>query len=174
MLDIVVGNAFAFAAEKHRLQARRHRAPPGPPYISHPVAVMGILLRCGPPFDDPQVLAAALLHDVVEDTDCTLLEIKATFGPRIASIVDALTRRVGESRRVHLARCAHNPRALMVKVADRAHNLLEAPLDPRWPTTREGYCEEAERILKACPTEGREPDPLVQELRRAITFARSC
>src|SRR5690554_6047925 len=80
----LVEKAFYFAQEKHKGQFRKS----GEPYISHPVNVMAILEKLDFSSD---VLAAALLHDVVEDCGVSVGEIKKEFNPTIAKIVDAVT-----------------------------------------------------------------------------------
>ena len=101
----LVRRAYAFAARAHCGQRRKD----GQAYISHPVRVARLLAALG---YDEDVLAAALLHDVVEDTAVTLEEIRATFGPRVALLVDYVSedpalsgaeRKVAYRERVRLA-----------------------------------------------------------------------
>src|SRR5690606_32835241 len=81
----LITKAYLLAKEKHFGQLRKS----GEPYITHPVAVARILaeLEAG-----PNTLVAALLHDTVEDTDLTLLDIERLFGKDISSLVDAVTK----------------------------------------------------------------------------------
>jgi (p)ppGpp synthase/HD superfamily hydrolase len=81
----VVREAHRLAAEAHEGQLRKDN---GSPYITHPVAVAGLLDAAG--YDD-EVIAAALLHDVVEDTDMAPDEIAERFGKRVARLVEALS-----------------------------------------------------------------------------------
>ena len=76
--------AIEFAARKHRMQRRKdHDASP---YINHPIALMSVLcIEAG--VDNAAILAAASLHDTIEDTETTLAELEAEFGSQIASIV---------------------------------------------------------------------------------------
>ena len=84
----VVLQALAFAADKHRDQRRKDAL--ASPYINHPIALANVLVREGG-VTDPAVLAAALLHDTVEDTQTTPSELRAAFGPAIAAIVEEVT-----------------------------------------------------------------------------------
>src|SRR5512134_2367796 len=80
--------ALAFAAHKHRDQRRKD--PAASPYINHPIALANVLVNEGG-VTDVEVLAAALLHDTVEDTATTAEELTELFGPRIARIVGEVT-----------------------------------------------------------------------------------
>lgn len=80
----LVRRAYAFAAHAHRGQRRKD----GQAYISHPVRVARLLGAAG---YGPEVVAAALLHDVVEDTPATLAEVRQAFGPRVALLVAGVT-----------------------------------------------------------------------------------
>ena len=123
----LVERALAFAANAHQGQLRLT----GDPYISHPIAVAKLLAELGM---DETTLAAALLHDVVEDTPVTLPEISALFGEEIADLVDGVTkigridfepsnlRQAENLRRMFLA-MAKDLRVIIIKLADRLHNL---------------------------------------------------
>jgi len=119
--------AFAFAAEKHQAQVRES----GEPYLSHPLEVAHILaeLRL-----DMTTLCAALLHDVVEDARISLSEIAAKFGPDTARLVEGVTKisrldlvspevRQVESVRKMLLAMVTDVRVVLVKLADRLHNM---------------------------------------------------
>jgi guanosine-3',5'-bis(diphosphate) 3'-pyrophosphohydrolase len=117
--------AYELAEVAHRGQFRRS----GEPYITHPVAVAGILAELGM---DVPTLAAAILHDTVEDTPVELRAIEADFGSDVALIVDGVTKldkvRYGESAQAETVRkmvvaMAKDPRVLVVKLADRLHNM---------------------------------------------------
>ena len=82
----LVGEALALASEAHAGQVRNGSG--GRPYIEHPIAVADLLERHG--FGE-ELLAAALLHDVVEDSDTTVAELRERFGAEIAALVDALS-----------------------------------------------------------------------------------
>src|SRR5580700_9954892 len=119
--------AFAFAADKHQTQVRES----GEPYLSHPLEVAHILadLRL-----DMTTLCAALLHDVVEDTRIALSEIAAEFGSDTARLVEGVTKisrldlvspevRQVESVRKMLLAMVTDVRVVLVKLADRLHNM---------------------------------------------------
>ena len=118
--------AFNLAREAHASQRRKE----GEPYIFHPVAVAKIVAA-----DmglDADAVAAAFLHDVVEDTPHTIEEIRDLFGPDVARLVDAVTKRRKETYeyswqidnyRHMLEALEYDIRALLVKLADRLHNM---------------------------------------------------
>src|ERR1700680_1410428 len=119
--------AFAFAADKHQTQVRES----GDPYLSHPLEVAHILaeLRL-----DMTTLCAALLHDVVEDARISLSDIAAEFGPDTARLVEGVTKisrldlvspevRQVESVRKMLLAMVTDVRVVLVKLADRLHNM---------------------------------------------------
>ena len=81
----LICQAFQFAYELHKDQKRKS----GEPYIMHPVAVAGLLRDLG---GDSAMIAAGFLHDVVEDTDVTLEEIKNRFGESVSQLVDGVTK----------------------------------------------------------------------------------
>ena len=81
----VVNKALAYATDAHKGQVRKYT---GEPYIVHPIEVMETVRRV---MDDPEVQAAALLHDVVEDTPVSIRDIEDVFGPRVAALVSDLT-----------------------------------------------------------------------------------
>lgn len=139
MADMIVIRAADFAAHKHRDQ--RRKGANGCPYINHPLAVARILAEEGG-VDDQIVLAAALLHDTIEDTDTTADELRAEFGEQVAAIVLEVTddKALPKARRKEL-QVEHAPHlsreAKLVKLADKVANLrdmVHAP--PDWPTTR--------------------------------------
>ena len=124
---VTISRAYEVAEEAHRGQLRRS----GDPYIQHPLAVAAILADLG--LDDV-TLAAALLHDAVEDTAVSLDDIVRDFGAEVAAIVDGVTKldRVSfESKeaqqaatmRKMLVAMAKDIRVLLIKLADRLHNM---------------------------------------------------
>ncbi|MDK2888368.1 MAG: diphosphokinase / guanosine-3,5-bis(diphosphate) 3-diphosphatase [Thermoanaerobacter sp.] len=123
----LLSRAYRFAEEAHRNQKRFS----GEPFITHPVAVANILANLQM---DLQTLVAGLLHDVVEDTGVTLEEIKATFGDEVALLVDGVTKlnrleyrskeeHQAESLRKMFLAMAQDIRVILIKLADRLHNL---------------------------------------------------
>jgi guanosine-3',5'-bis(diphosphate) 3'-pyrophosphohydrolase len=117
--------AYDVAEEKHRHQRRKS----GDPYITHPLAVATILAELGM---DTTTLVAALLHDTVEDTDYTVELLRADFGDEVAHLVDGVTKldkvKLGtaaeaETIRKMIIAMASDPRVLVIKLADRLHNM---------------------------------------------------
>ena len=120
----IVEQAYVVAERAHRGQLRKS----GDPYITHPVAVATILGELGM---TPPTLAAALLHDTVEDTDYALDQLRADFGPEIAMLVDGVTKldkvQFGEAAQAETVRkmvvaMSRDIRVLVIKLADRLHN----------------------------------------------------
>ncbi|MCI0394099.1 MAG: HD domain-containing protein [Chloroflexi bacterium] len=124
-MESLIDRAIGFAARAHEGQQRKTG---NVPYIAHPVAVAMLLQRMG---CDDRIVAAALLHDTVEDTHVTLEEIRLNFGDEIADIVAGCTeppRKTAnwESRKLDMvARLRDAPLAVkLVMAADKYHNLV--------------------------------------------------
>jgi GTP pyrophosphokinase len=122
-----VGNAFAFACERHADQRRKS----GEQFITHPVGVAKI---CAGMRLDTETLCAALLHDTVEDTSASLEDVRSRFGDDIAQLVDGVTKLTGltfqsrdehqaENYRKMLVAMATDIRVILIKLADRLHNM---------------------------------------------------
>ncbi len=120
----LIERAYVVAEQAHRGQLRKS----GDPYITHPVAVATILAELGM---TPPTLAAALLHDTVEDTSYSLEQLRADFGDEIAGLVDGVTKldkvTYGEAAQAETVRkmviaMARDIRVLVIKLADRLHN----------------------------------------------------
>ncbi|MGY4642633.1 RelA/SpoT family protein [Cellulomonas sp. URHB0016] len=120
----VVEQAYVVAERAHRGQLRKS----GDPYITHPVAVATILAELGM---TPSTLAAALLHDTVEDTDYSLDQLRREFGPEVAMLVDGVTKldkvQYGDAAQAETVRkmvvaMSRDIRVLVIKLADRLHN----------------------------------------------------
>ncbi|MBB5142938.1 RelA/SpoT family protein [Desulfovibrio intestinalis] len=123
----LIQKAYVFAATAHVGQTRLS----GEPYLSHPLAVADTLAEMG--FDEATV-AAGLLHDTVEDTKATIEELDENFGEDVADIVDGVTKismipfenkeeAQAENIRKMILAMSHDMRVLMVKLADRLHNM---------------------------------------------------
>jgi GTP pyrophosphokinase len=117
--------AYEVAEERHADQLRRS----GDPYITHPLAVANILAELGM---DTTTLVAALLHDTVEDTGYTMEQLTADFGEEVAHLVDGVTKldkvalgtaADAETIRKMIIAMARDGRVLVIKVADRLHNM---------------------------------------------------
>ena len=126
--------AYETAAKAHGDQRRRS----GEPYISHPLSVAALLVEMGM---DSESVAAALLHDVVEDTDVKLDSLKSEFGPDVAHLVDGVTKltrisfssveeQQAENLRKMLLAMSQDVRVMLVKLCDRLHNMRTADA---WP-----------------------------------------
>lgn len=117
--DDLVARAEEYAARCHSGQTRKDGVTP---YIVHPAEMVASLKQCG--IDNPCILAAAWLHDAVEDTDTTLNRIYDEFGPSVCGLVDVLTRRKPhEDHDVYNSRVLSSSHAAkLIKVADTEHN----------------------------------------------------
>ena len=120
----IVERAFVAAENAHRGQLRKS----GDPYITHPVAVAEILVDFGL---DPATIAAALLHDTVEDTSYSPAKLREEFGDEVASLVEGVTKldrltygptAEAETVRKMVVAMAKDIRVLVIKLADRLHN----------------------------------------------------
>lgn len=154
---VALDDAVAFAERWHGGQTR----PAGEPYVEHLLEGVCVLVEAVG-ITDLDVLRAAVLHDVVEDTDCTLDEVRDRFGGRVATLVDWVTkppRRAGESREE--ARAAYLERlraapddAILVKLADRLSNVQRLDTHPRPEKARDYYDETVRYLL---PLADRDP-----------------
>jgi RelA/SpoT family (p)ppGpp synthetase len=140
-----LNKAYVFATVKHGAQ-KRHS---GDPYYAHPVAVAGLLTELKM---DQATIIAGLLHDTVEDTDATVEEIRALFGDEVADLVDGVTklpRLTGEGPKHQQAEnfqkfilaTTRDIRVLLVKLADRLHNMRTIDFMPK-PESRERIARE--------------------------------
>jgi GTP pyrophosphokinase len=123
----LIRRAFAYAERQHRGQLRRS----GEDFIHHPYGVARI---CAELHLDEQTIAAALLHDVVEDTETELDELRSEFGTEIAQLVEGVTKLTrtqfksreqaeAENYRKMIVAMAHDVRVILIKLADRLHNM---------------------------------------------------
>ncbi len=138
---------YDVAEERHRGQLRKS----GDPYITHPLAVATILAELGM---DTTTLVAALLHDTVEDTGLSIEELAADFGQEVAHLVDGVTKldRVkygaaaeSETIRKMIVAMARDPRVLVIKLADRLHNMRTLRFLP--PAKQERKARETLEVL---------------------------
>lgn len=132
-------DAARFAADRHRAQRRKDAD--ASPYINHPLALAALLAESG--IADPDVIAAALLHDTVEDTATTLDEIAGRFGDAVAAIVAEVTDDKSlpkeERKRLQVTAGPHKSAgARLVKLADKTCNLRDIAATPPadWPADR--------------------------------------
>ncbi|MGO4300379.1 RelA/SpoT family protein [Leifsonia sp. RAF41] len=134
----LIERAYTVAERAHRGQKRRS----GEPYITHPVAVAQIIADLG---IGAKTIAAALLHDTVEDTEYTLDELRDQFGDEIAMLVDGVTKldkvKYGDSAQAETVRkmivaMSKDIRVLIIKLADRLHNARTWGFVPAASATR--------------------------------------
>jgi len=132
----VLRRGYAIAENMHRGQMRKS----GEPYITHPLAVAQICAELGM---DTTTLVAALLHDTVEDTSYTLEALHGDFGPEVTHLVDGVTKfdkafygKVAEAETIRkmIVAAGKDVRVLVIKLADRLHNMRT--LDARSPASR--------------------------------------
>jgi guanosine-3',5'-bis(diphosphate) 3'-pyrophosphohydrolase len=148
----LIMKAAVFAAHKHRNQKRKGKSQR--PYIGHCLEVAEMISRIGG-VDDPNVLAAAILHDTDEDTDTTCEELLAEFGPVIDSLVAEVTddktldSAVRKQRQIDSA--PHKSAgAKLIKLADKISNVREIASDPpvSWTESRrQDYFRWAEAVV---------------------------
>jgi len=136
----MISRAYELARDAHTGQTRKS----GEPYVQHPVAVAKIVAELG--LDDVTI-SAALLHDAVEDTGVTLEDLTLAFGPDVAAIVDGVTKldrlkfdskeaQQAATVRKMLVAMAKDMRVLIIKLADRLHNMRTVAAMPAWKQER--------------------------------------
>jgi guanosine-3',5'-bis(diphosphate) 3'-pyrophosphohydrolase len=147
--------ALSFASVKHRNQRRKDAE--SSPYINHPIAVASVLsAECG--VEDDQLLVAAILHDTVEDTETTLDELTAHFGPAVTELVRELTDDKSlpkaERKRLQIEHAqSASSGAKQLKIADKICNIRDISAHPPagWSIQRrQEYLEWAARVVDAC------------------------
>jgi GTP pyrophosphokinase len=125
--EAMLNRAYVYTVQKHGSQKRAS----GDPYFSHPVEVAGLMTELKL---DQETIVTALLHDTVEDTLATIDEVEQYFGPEVARLVDGVTKlskiemlteneRAAENLRKFLLAMSEDLRVLLVKLADRLHNM---------------------------------------------------
>ncbi|MFN5902334.1 MAG: RelA/SpoT family protein, partial [Novosphingobium sp.] len=125
--EAMLNRAYVYTVQKHGTQKRAS----GDPYFSHPVEVAGLMTELKL---DQETIVTALLHDTVEDTLATIDEVERLFGPEVGRLVDGVTKlskieamgeneRAAENLRKFLLAMSEDIRVLLVKLADRLHNM---------------------------------------------------
>lgn len=146
--------ALSFSAEKHRDQRRKGVA--ASPYINHPIAVAEVLARTG--VSDHEILAAAVLHDTIEDTETTGEELETRFGSRIRRLVEEVTddKALPRDTRKDL-QIEHAPDlsdgAKQIKIADKICNVRDVThaAPAKWPLRRRlEYLDWTEAVVEGC------------------------
>ncbi len=128
--DGMVLDALLFATEQHDGQVRRST---DLPYITHPIAVSYIVAQFKRSRHLPELVTAAILHDVLEDTPATFVELSERFTPLVSSLVHELTSdtaeiaRVGKLEYLKSKMTGMSSYALVIKLADRLHNISDRP-----------------------------------------------
>ena len=165
----IIKRAYEFAKQAHEAVGQKRKYS-GEPYIVHPEGVVGILMEHGHMSDN--MLAAAYLHDTVEDTAVTIEDIDREFGPEISALVGMLTdtakpedgnraTRMGINR-AHAAQ--GSPDAQTIKLADILHNIRDVAVqDPKWAMGKNGYIAEKEAVVEALTG----ADPKLRDYARA-------
>lgn len=152
----IVLRAADFAAARHRDQRRKDLKES--PYINHPVAVARLICEVGG-VQDAEVLAAALLHDTLEDTETSASEIEASFGRRVHDLVLEVTDDTRQSsasrKRMQIEHAPGlSPGATVIKLADKTSNVSDIMASPPrgWSIERRrDYLDWAEAVVRACP-----------------------
>jgi (p)ppGpp synthase/HD superfamily hydrolase len=119
MKSLLLQSAAIFARDAHKGQVRDD----GTPFISHPIIVARIITLLAP--DDENLIAAALMHDVIEDTDFTYADLLGQFGPDIANLVHEVTHEGQQDSKGFYFPRLHTQRGIMLKFADRLSNLSD-------------------------------------------------
>jgi len=156
MEPLLLLRAADFAARKHRLQKRKDED--ASPYVNHPLAVAMLLADIGG-VSDPEILAAAVLHDTLEDTETTPAELEAVFGPRVRALVEAVSddkslRKV-ERKRLQIEHAnGLTADAVLIKLGDKIANVVDVTHSPptMWDVARRReYLDWAAAVVANCP-----------------------
>ena len=156
MNDQLILKAAHFAAVKHRKQKRKDKDKT--PYINHPISVAMIISEIGE-IDDPEVLAAAILHDTIEDTETSPDELEDKFGKQVRIFVEEVTddknlpKIVRKQRQIEHAKELSEGAAL-IKLGDKISNVTDITKTPptEWDVKRRlEYFDWAEAVINNCP-----------------------
>lgn len=156
MNNTLILKAAYFAAKKHRDQRRKDKH--ASPYINHPISVALAIAQIGG-VDDPEILAAALLHDTLEDTKTKPEELEAEFGKKVCEYVldvtddKTLLKDERKSRQIEHAKKISKGAAL-IKLGDKISNVTDVTNNPPvdWDINRrKQYLDWAEKVIENCP-----------------------
>ena len=156
MTHTLILKAAHFAAKKHRDQRRKDKH--ASPYIIHPISVALAIAQIGR-VDDPEILAAALLHDTLEDTKTEPEELEAEFGKKVCEYVldvtddKTLPKDERKSRQIEHAKKISKGAAL-IKLGDKISNVTDVINNPPedWDNNRrKEYLDWAEKVIENCP-----------------------
>ena len=156
MTQTLILKAAHFAAKKHRDQRRKDKH--ASPYIIHPISVALAITQIGG-VDDPEILAAALLHDTLEDTETTPEELEAEFGKKVCEYVldvsDDKTLPKDERKRRQIEHAKKISKgAALIKLGDKISNVTDVINNPPedWDINRrKEYLDWAEKVIENCP-----------------------
>ena len=156
MTNTLILKAAHFSAQKHSTQRRKDENKS--PYINHPISVALAIAQIGG-VDDPEILAAALLHDTLEDTETTLEELEAEFGKKVCEYVldvtDDKTLPKDERKRRQIEHAKKISKgAALIKLGDKISNVTDVTNNPPadWDINRrKQYLDWAEKVIENCP-----------------------
>jgi len=178
MTQLQVLQAMHFAAQKHRGQRRKDDSQS--PYINHPILVALQLAEIAE-VTDPDILAGAILHDTLEDTDTTAEELETQFGARVRSFVEAVTddKSLPKQQRKQL-QIDHAPSlsmgAALIKISDKIANLKDLMNSPPqgWSLERrQQYLEWSVAVVNNCPAVNDRLENYFEETVNAVRAALS-
>ena len=173
---VLILKAASFAAAKHRGQLRKDAESTA--YINHPLEVARILVEEGG-VSDPEIIAAALLHDTIEDTKTTQAELASIFGDRVALMVAEVTddksiTDKAERKRLQVINAPHKSvGAALVKLADKTANVRDVGSNPAqgWSDARRlEYLDWAQRVVDVLPVK---EHPLNAVFQQSWSLSRS-
>ncbi len=160
----LIREALNFIGLKHGIQLRKDEKTP---YVIHPIRVYFILKEAN--FSEQlhqTLLISALLHDVLEDTDTSLVELEEKFGKKITEIVKQLTKPRNMSKDSWLWSFENfSEEAKIIKMADRIDNLKDMGADSLSQKWKKSYAKQAEIVLKVC---GKANELLARKLKETI------
>ena len=156
MNHTLILKAAHFSAQKHSRQRRKDED--ASPYINHPISVALAIAQIGG-VDDPEILAAALLHDTLEDTETTPEELEAEFGKKVCDYVldvtDDKTLPKDERKRRQIEHAKKISKgAALIKLGDKISNVTDVTNNPPadWDINRrKQYLDWAEKVIENCP-----------------------
>lgn len=174
MTQLQLLQAIHFAAQKHRHQRRKDDGKT--PYINHPILVALQLADIGG-IMDPEILAGAILHDTLEDTETTAEELETQFGARVRSLVEAVSDDKSlpkqERKQLQINHAASlSTGAALIKISDKIANLKDLVNSPPagWTVERQQqYLDWAVAVVKNCPAVNKTLEAHFQE---TVTAAR--
>lgn len=164
---MLVIKAIQFASAKHDGQKRKGT---GLPYITHPIIVAYLLAKYKQSKRLEELMAAAILHDTLEDTDTNFIELATEFTPFVAGLVLELTsdekeiKKIGKNEYMKIHLCGMSSYALTLKLVDRLSNIMDEPSDKYKKDTLELVMHlEQNRKLSLTQIE------IIDEIRRVLT-----